>query len=124
MLIHRRKQTVKSQSQELEELEARIKATEERLKGAGGQPPTSGSQQQHTSHAASSTRPMPSSSSSQAIPSRVPPRGPGASLVAASVSDRAPTPLDPSRNEAMPGALPETRSDRKTPTDHYNQRRS
>ena len=121
MTFHR-KQTVKSQSQELEELEARLKATEERLKKAGVQqtPATSG-QQEAKSTAGSSVKTTPPAA---IPPSRPPPGRPGVLAAgASSLADRAPTPLNP-RNEPMPGTLPETPSDQLQATDYYSQRRS
>ena len=131
VLTECRQQQVSSQSKELEELEARIKATEARLQQAGGPsaqaPATPGQQERPTNSTTGSSHSIPTRGSSMPTdaPNRPPPRKPTDRLAAGSITDRAPTPMDPSHsNSRMPGAMPETPGSMKDARDYYSQGKS
>ena len=130
---------VTTQSKELEELEARLRATEERLKQAAATRPgaTATGQREGSQSEAQTTSGQRNQSNTPAAAIRqVPPSGsrvmPGpanvsalrSSVGASPIADRSPTPLDPSRTSAMPGAMPETPGSVKDGKDYYSSRRS
>ncbi|KAI9666902.1 MAG: hypothetical protein M1831_001407 [Alyxoria varia] len=125
--VESKKQTVTDQSKELEELKARIEAAEARLKNKPAKGPAASGQLEGGEPASSSSNmapptrapPVPGGAAA-AIPSRMKPN----SGYGSSVADRVPTPMDPSRNGGMPGAMPETPGSMKDAKDYYSQQRA
>ncbi|KAI9723830.1 MAG: hypothetical protein M1828_004080 [Chrysothrix sp. TS-e1954] len=121
--VEQKKKAVTSQSQELEEIEARLKATEERLKRAGMETSSTSvasGQRESAQRSPQTSANQTAQPRSPGTAGRQPPTSPGrappgahnpamrSSAAGSSLSERAPTPLNPSRTPAMPGALPES----------------